>query len=70
MRGMVAVAGLVVAGVLMSGCAEPVWRVAAMAGAGNQVAVSCYQVNGRGRRVFVLPASRARSVHVGDVCPS
>jgi hypothetical protein len=54
----------------VTACTPPVWRVAAVAGTGNQIAVSCYQVGGSGRRVFVLSASRARSVHVGDVCPS
>lgn len=54
----------------VAACTPPVWRVAGVAGTGNQIAVSCYQVAGSGRRVFVLPASRARSVHVGDVCPS
>ena len=62
-----AVVALVVA---LAACAPPVWRVAGIAGSGNQIAVSCYQVAGSGRRVFILPASRARSVHVGDVCPS
>jgi hypothetical protein len=63
--------GVAVALVLtVTACTQPVWRVAGIAGDGVQVAVSCYQVGGSGRRVFVLPASRARSVHVGDVCPS
>jgi hypothetical protein len=65
------VAAVIVAAVFLTGCAAvPVWRVAGVAGTGSQIAVSCYQVGGSGRRVFVLPASRARSVHVGDVCPS
>lgn len=64
------IAAVVVAALFLTGCTQPVWRVAGIAGDGVQVAVSCYQVGGSGRRVFVLPASRARSVHVGDVCPS
>jgi hypothetical protein len=62
--------------VAVSACSgRPVWRVAGIAGTGNQIAVSCYQADASGRRVggtrvFVLSASRARSVHGGDVCPS
>jgi hypothetical protein len=64
------VVAVIVAELFLTGCTPPVWRVAGVAGTGNQIAVSCYQVAGSGRRVFILPASRARSVHVGDVCPS
>ena len=61
---------VVVAALFLTGCSVrvlPPVRVLAVTASG---AVSCARADGSGRRVLLVSPQRARSVHVGDVCPS
>lgn len=55
---------------VLSACTPPPWRVTNMGLAGDKLVVTCKQSGNSVQRALILPASRARSVHVGDVCPS
>jgi len=64
----------VVAGALvllaLAGCTTPPYYVQLVSAIPNgRISVSCASAGGS-RKIVVLPASSARSVHVGDRCPA
>lgn len=61
------VAALVVA---LAACTPPPYRVTNMGVSGSNMVVTCKQSGNPIQRAVLLPSSRARSVHLGDVCPS